>query len=159
MSPIYDPPEPPEGGGIMRAKDLVNRSCLFRPTALGEWPAKRATEHEPAQKAQTYIECDVWVLDRQGVAEEGTAVRVGWWKAVNQLRERMGQLVAAKPRHEDGSNAIYLAPLAAEAREVAAKVAAELEAVEPQVRTPGDPSRTAVPIHEDALGDYSDEPF
>jgi len=125
--PIVDPPEPPEGGGSMRAKDLVNKVCIFRPASIGEWPAKPATESEKAMKAQPYVECDVWVLDRQGITEEGSGVRVGWWKAVEQLRDSMGRLVAAKPRTEEGSNAIYLAALSGEARDVAEKVAAEIE--------------------------------
>lgn len=113
----------------MRAKDLVNKVCVFRPLSLGEWPAKAATETEKAMKAQPYVECDVWVLDRQGITEEGTGVRVGWWKAVEQLKAcGLGSFVPAKPRTEEGSNAIYLAPLTPEARQVATQVIAALEA-------------------------------
>jgi hypothetical protein len=126
MRVILDPPEPPEGGGSMRAKDLVNKVCVFRPVSVGEWPAKPATEHEKAMKAQPYVECDVWVLDRAGVIEEGSGVRVGWWKAVEQLKGSLGQYVGAKPRTEEGSNAIYLAALSGEARAVAEQAVATL---------------------------------
>jgi len=129
--PIVDPPEPPEGGGSMRAKDLINKACIFRPVAVGEWPARPATEQDKAMKAQPYVECDVWVLDRQGVVEEGTGVRVGWWKAVIQLREAMDQFMAARPKAEEGSNAISLVALSGEAREVAAKIVAVLEDTAP----------------------------
>jgi hypothetical protein len=123
--PLLDPPEPPEGGSSMRAKDLVNKVCLFRPTGFGEWPAT------DDKKAQPYVECDVWVLDRAGILEEGTGVRVGWWKAVEQLRGAIGQVVGAKPEQEQGSNAIHLLRLEGEARAVAAKVTAEIEAQSP----------------------------
>lgn len=134
---FVDPPEAPEGGSAMRAKDLVNKVCLFQPVSLGEWPAKAAeydengTMKKPAQKASEYVECNVWVLDRAGVLEEGTGVRVGWWKAVAQLREGMFQYVGAKPKTEEGSNAIHLVPLEGAAREMAAKIVAELSAAEP----------------------------
>lgn len=125
MSDFLDPPEPPEGSASLKAKDLKNKVCLFRPTAVGEWPAKEATEEEKAKPAQPYVECDVWVLDRAGVTDEGTAVRVGWWKAVAQLKDNIGQIVAAKPMEQDDRSVVLVA-LTGEAREVAAKVSAEL---------------------------------
>lgn len=148
---IVDPPEPPEGGGTtMRAKDLINRSCIFRPTGEGYWPAKPATEHERAQKAQPFVECDVWVLDRAGVIEEGTGVRVSWWKAVEQLKAAPpGSFMPGKPRTEEGSNAIYLAPLTPEARTVALAVIESLEPV------PAVPSGNGA----DPYAEFSEEPF
>lgn len=125
MTDFLDPPEPPEGSASLKAKDLKNKVCLFRPTAVGEWPAKEATEDEKAKPAQPYVECDVWVLDRAGVTDEGTAVRVGWWKAVAQLKDNIGQIVAAKPMEQDDRSVVLVA-LTGEAREVAAKVSAEL---------------------------------
>lgn len=110
-----DPIEPPEGGQSMKATDLQNKVCLFRPTGTGEWPAK-PDEYDDAgnvvKKArgpQTYIECDVWVLDRQGILEHGTGVRVSWWKAVAQLQSvDLGDFVLAMPRKEEDSNAVVL---------------------------------------------------
>lgn len=134
---IVDPPEPPEGSGSnMRARELVNKVCIFRPVTLGEWPAKPATETDKAMKAQPYIECDVWVLDRAGIIEEGTGVRVGWWKAVAQLKDRIGEMVGAKPKTEEGSNAIYLAALSGDARAIAEKVAAEVGGIAPKDTDP-----------------------
>lgn len=125
MTDFLDPPDPPEGQASLKAKDLKNKVCLFRPTALGEWPAKEATEDQKAQGPQPYVECDVWVLDRAGVIEEGTGVRVGWWRAVEQLKNQMGQVVGAKPMEQDDRSVVLVA-LTGEAREVAAKVSAEL---------------------------------
>lgn len=119
--PLTDPPPAPEGGGSIRAKELLNKVCIFKPTSLGTWPA---TEDK---KEQPYVECDVWVLDRAGVLEEGTGVRVAWWKAVDQLQSKIGEYVGAKPVQAEGSNAISLLPLEGDAREVAARVTAELE--------------------------------
>ena len=125
MSDFLDPPDPPEGSASLKAKDLKNKVCLFRPTAIGEWPAKEATEDQKAQGPQPYVECDVWVLDRAGVVEEGTGVRVGWWKAVAQLKESIGQIVAAKPMEQE-DRSIVLVTLTGDARDVAAKVSSEL---------------------------------
>lgn len=119
--PFSDPPPAPEGGGSIRAKDLVNKVCLFKPTGQGVWPAS------DDKKEQPYVECDVWVLDRAGILEEGTGVRVAWWKAVDQLSGKMGEFVGAKPMQIEGSNAIELRPLEGEARSVAAAVTADLE--------------------------------
>ncbi len=38
-------------------------------------------------------------------------MRVSWWKAVEQLRVSMGQFTGAKPKKEEGTNAIWLSPL------------------------------------------------
>lgn len=137
MAILRDPPEPPEGGSNMRAADLVNKVCVFRPTDMGEWPAKPAVHDEAgnvvdqAKKAQPYVECDVWVLDRAGIVEEGTGVRVSWWKAVEQLKDGIGEFTAAKPKQEDGGKAIFLQALSGEARDVAAKVVESLLPAQP----------------------------
>jgi hypothetical protein len=141
---LHDPPEAPEGGGLMKGTDLVNKVCLFRPTGMGEWPARAAvaaTAESAAQKArgpQPYVNCDVWVLDRAGIVEEGTDVRVGWWKAVEQLKDSMGQFVGAKPTKEEGSNAIFLLALSGDARKAAVKAIAEIEAAAPFEPPAGD---------------------
>ena len=134
--PLVDPPEAPEGGGSIRAGDLLNKICLFRPESIGEWPAREAETDEEgnvtrqASGPKPYVECSVWVLDRAGVIEEGEGVRVSWWKAFEQLKNQIGNYVGANPVKDQGSNAVSLVPLRGEAREVAAKVVSELEARE-----------------------------
>jgi len=130
VADFVDPPEPPEAGASMKAKDLKNKVCLFFPTAMGEWPAKEATENEGAKAPQPYVECDVWVLDRAGVTESGSGVRVGWWRAVAQLKDSIGQYVAAKPVEQEDRSVILL-PLSGEARDVASTVLKELTSDSP----------------------------
>lgn len=125
MTDFVDPPEPPDPDAGMKAKNLKNRVCLFRPTAMGEWPAKEAEGDEKAKAAQPYVECDVWVLESEGVVEEGTGVRVGWWRAVEQLKDSLGKFVGGKPVEQD-DRSVVLVPLSGSAREVAGKVVASL---------------------------------
>jgi hypothetical protein len=125
---FVDPAPPAEGMAMMKAADLVNKVCLFRPVEVGEWPAKPAADGKKAQAAQKYIECDVWVLDRAGVLEEGTGVRVAWYRCVDDLEAKMGQFVGGKPVKEDGTNSIILVPLEGAARDVAAQVVTDLAA-------------------------------
>ncbi len=134
MSPeLSELPPPPEGGTGMRAADLINKVCVFRPNNLGEWDAKPAEVDadgnvtKEAQKASTYVECDVWVLDRAGILEEGSHVRVSWWKAVDQLKGCIGEFVPGKPTQEQGGRAVFLHPLEGDALKIAAKVVAELD--------------------------------
>ena len=140
--PYSDPPEPPEGGSSMRATELVNKICLFRPDSLGEWPAKEAelddegNVKKKARGPQTYVECSVWVLDRAGIVEEGENVRVSWWKAVEQLKDQLGYYVGGKPTQEPGSNAIYLVALEGDARAVAERIVKELEGGDPDGTEP-----------------------
>jgi hypothetical protein len=135
---FVDPVEPPEGGLSMKATDLQNKVCLFRPVAHGEWPAKPESVDETgktikAQGPRPYIECDVWVLDRAGIVEEGTGVRVSWWKAVEQLKGvEFGSFVLAMPLKEDDSNAIVLIKTSKqEWRDTAAQVIKEITSAEP----------------------------
>ena len=117
----------------MRAADLQNKICIFHPVEVGEWPAKGDEYDEEgnltkqSQKASQYVSCDVWVLDRQGIVETGTEVRVSWWKAVAQLTAAIGGYVGAKPTQEQGGKAIYLVPLEGDAAKVAAEVVLDLE--------------------------------
>jgi hypothetical protein len=67
----------------------------------------------------------VWVLDRAGIDIHDEGVRISWWKAVEQLKDNIGQLVACKPV-EQADNSIELTPLAGEARTVAERVAATI---------------------------------
>ncbi len=158
-----DPVEPPEGGASMKAADLQNKVCLFRPTGTGEWPAKEARVDEQgkewkAQGPQPYIECDVWVLDRAGILEEGTGVRVSWWKVVKQLEAvEFGDFVLGMPRKEDDSNAIVLIKTSKdEWREIGARVVKEIDAAAAVV-TEREPDEGAP-----AEGEYAElgeEPF
>jgi hypothetical protein len=72
---FHDPTDPPEAEGRLKAGDLKNKVCLFRPTGYDYWPAKDAVHDEDgtviqkAQGSQPYIECDVWVLDRAGIVK------------------------------------------------------------------------------------------
>ncbi len=128
----YDPPPPPEGGSGMRATDLVNKVCIFRTCSTGEWPAKEAADGQPARKAQPYVECDVWVLDRAGILEEGTGVRVSWFKVYDQLAggkdaRPIGSFTTGMPQQEEGGKAIVLTKLVGDAAAVANRIVPELE--------------------------------
>lgn len=119
---LMDPPPAPEQSeNLVRAADLKNRVLLLRPTGLGEWPAK-----DDGKGPQTYVECDVWLLDRQGIESEATGVRFSWWRAVAQLKGCMGQLVACRPIERD-DRSVELVPLPENARKVAERVALEIE--------------------------------
>lgn len=115
---IIDPPPAPEGGTNLRAADLKNRVLLLRPTGHDTVEGKDGKPWE-------FVECDVWVLDRAGIVEEGTGVRFSWWKAVAQLKGSIGQFVACKPVEQD-DRSVELLPLSGDARQVAEKVAAEI---------------------------------
>jgi len=133
---LQDPGAVPEGGSNMKAKDLKNQVLLLKPTGLGEWPAKDA-EYDAegnvvneAKNAQPYVICDVWVLDRSGVVDTGQGVRFSWWKAVEQLKDKIGQYVGCKPVEQD-DRSVALAPLEGTGREVAAQVIKDIHSTEP----------------------------
>jgi hypothetical protein len=170
-----DPVDPPEGGQSMKAADLQNKVCLFRPTGTGEWPAKEARVDEQgkewkAQGPQPYIECDVWVLDRAGILEEGTGVRVSWWKVVKQLEAvEFGEFVLGMPRKEDDSNAIVLIKTAKdEWRDIGARVVKEIDATATVVteREPGEDdaalqakAEAEETAYKSTLAELGEEPF
>lgn len=120
---IIDPPPAPEGGGQLKASELKNRVLLLRPT-----------EHDTVEgkdgKPWEFVACDVWVLDRAGIVEEGTGVRFSWWKAIAQLKGAIGQFVACKPVEQD-DRSVELLPLTGDARDVAERVAGELSGSTP----------------------------
>ena len=115
---IIDPPPAPEGGQHLRGQDLKNRVCIIRPTVLDTVEGKDG-------KPWTFVACDVWILDRAGIDIHDEGVRISWWKAVEQLKDNIGQLVACKPV-EQADNSIELTPLTGEARAVAERVAATI---------------------------------
>lgn len=126
---FVDPPAPPEVGETtsLRAKDLKGQVCIFQPVGEGEWPAKPATESKPAQSPQPYIECSVWTLDRAGIVQHQDGVRVSWWRAVGQLREMMGQYIAARVVEQDDRSVVLVA-LEGAARDVAETAIKEITA-------------------------------
>lgn len=137
---LIDPTEPPEATERMRAADLKNRPVLL-------YPQRYATEEGRDGKPWTFVECDVWTLDRQGIVDSGTEVRVSWWRAIEQLRNAIGSYVGCKPTEQE-DRSIILTPLKGDAREVAAKVAAELG-----------PRAAPTPAPEFTDDPFADEPF
>lgn len=140
---LEDPGPPPEGGQFLKAADLKNKPLLVKPTGTGWYDAKPASpaelddqgnvvrEAQKEQGPQEYVECDVWVLDRAGVVEEGTGVRIGWWKAVGQLKDKMGRYVGGVPLKEANSNSIVFEKLDDTHRAVAAQVVKDIHDTRP----------------------------
>lgn len=120
---IIDPPPAPEGGNNVRPADLLNQPILVRPIGIGTW------DEESKSPGKPYVICDVWTLDRAGIVEHHEGMWISWWKAVEQLRENIGSIVACRPTKQD-DNSIELTPLEGAAREVAVKAAESLSAVE-----------------------------
>lgn len=122
MNDVVDPPEPPEpseGGDYIKAKDLKNLPLVVQPQNIGTDIGKDGTDYE-------YVNCSVWVLDRSGVVNSGTNVRVSWWRAREQLRNILGRFVPCRPV-EQPDNSVILVPLKEEARKVAESVIADLK--------------------------------
>lgn len=103
---FVDPADPPEASERLKAGDLKNKVCIFRPTAVDVWPDRE--EEGRTKKGGKYIECDVWVLDRAGIVEESTGVRISWWRAVAQLEPHIGEYVLASPREQDDRSVILI---------------------------------------------------
>jgi len=143
--PYTDPIDPPEGGNMLKAADLLGQFCLLQVTGSHVYPAQPELRDEAgnvverAKKEQRAVECSVWVFDRAGfvdgtAADAPTAVelRIGWWKAVAQLdvheAANPGGLLGCKPMQEADSNARYLAKIGPQATEVAKKLSDEIDA-------------------------------
>jgi len=120
---IIDPPPAPEGGSNARPADLLNQPILVRATGTGVW------DEESKSPGKPFVICDVWTLDRAGIVEHHEGMWISWWKAVEQLKDSIGQIVACRPTKQD-DNSIELAALEGKAREVAAEAAAGLVATE-----------------------------
>lgn len=121
MSNDIDPTEPPEpgDGSGMRAKNLKNLPLIIRPKKVDTATGKDGDDYE-------YIGADVWVLDSSGIVDSGTGVQFSWWRAREQLRNRVGEFVACRPAEQD-DNSVILVPLKDKARKVAEQVIAELK--------------------------------
>lgn len=119
MADLIDPIEPPEGSDFLKAKDFKNKPVILQPVRF-------ATEAGRIEgKEWTFVECNVWELDRAGVVQEAENVRVSWWRAVAQLKDHIGSYIACRPVEQE-DNSIILAPLTGDARDVAARVVKDL---------------------------------
>lgn len=127
MSGLVDPMPPAEGDGGLKAKDLKNKPLIVLPKRRGTEKGTQPDDNGDI-KDWDYVECDVWVLDRMGVEESGKGVRFSWWKVLPGLESQIGLYVGVRPRQENNGNAVIFEPLTGSAREVAAKVVAELQA-------------------------------
>jgi hypothetical protein len=143
--PYTDPIDPPEGGNMLKAADLLGQFCLLKVTGEHLYPASPELRDEAGnvvekeKKAQRAVEVTVWTFDRAGFTDgtfaetpTATELRIGWWKAVAQLDEHEkanpGGLLGCKPMQETEGNARYLAKIGPNATEIAAKLADEIDA-------------------------------
>ena len=145
MTGIIDPPPAPEGGSNARPSDLLNKPCIIRATGLGKWGEESKTPGKP------YVVCDVWTLDRAGIVEHHEGMWIGWWKAVEQLKDNQGALVACRPTQQ-ADNSIELTPLDGAAREVAVTSSKSLAVVDTE--PPFEPEAAPPPAYDDGT-----EPF
>jgi hypothetical protein len=116
MATVTDPG--PAGPEPLRAKEIKNHSVILKPIKRGEAEGKDGTPW-------SFAECDVWLLDRSGVARHESGVRISWKRVLPQLEDRYGQYVLCRPKELDGGG-VVLVGLEGEAREVAERVVSEL---------------------------------
>lgn len=133
---FVDPADPPEASERLKAGDLKNKVCIFRPTAVDVWPDRE--EEGRTKKGGKYIECDVWVLDRAGIVEESTGVRISWWRAVAQLEPHIGEYVLASPREQDDRSVILIKTSSEEWRAAGAAAVDLIKAVPEPLTVPHD---------------------
>ena len=119
MPELSDPPEAPESGTLgVKPRELVNHSVVLLPLKI------RLAHDKKKDEDFEVVDCHFWRLESSGVAEEGET-GISWWKAREQLRDSIGQYIACRPKQGD-DNSIALERLSGPAREVAAKVIADL---------------------------------
>lgn len=144
-----DVPAPPEAseGEFVKAADLKNLPVIWHPVSEGQWPEK------DGKPGGTFVECSVWVLGVGGIEKHADRVRVSWWRAKAQLKERMGGFLGAKAIEQD-DRSVILTPLSAKALELAKSVMDEVRA------TPA-PAVEAVAeaLGGEAIPDDGSEPF
>ncbi len=137
---FVDPIDPPEASERMTAAALKNKICLIRPMSWDEWPSTPAeydgegNQTKKAQGPRPYCECDVWVLDRAGIVEEGTGVRFSWWKLVKPLDSKgeqgqlrpveLGSFLLAMPVEQPDRSVILVKTAKEEWRKIAREAAA-----------------------------------
>jgi len=149
MSDWTAPPEPPEGSNRLNAKDLKGHVVVLHPISVGEETGKDG-------KPWRYVTCDVWQIDRAGIVERDSEVRVSWWRAYEQLKQVLGQYVPCKI-FENEDRSVTLNPISQAAQDVIAKVRQEIEhdaSVWAGVRDGETPAESTAP---ESYGD--EEPF
>ena len=138
---LMDPGEPGDASAYLKAKDLVGHPCIFVPREVGEWPARDEERDEQgnvtqkAQGPQKYVECDVHKLDRAGVVESGTGVKVGWYRVLPQIEDKIGHFVAAMPVQDTATGngkSIILTRLSDDMKKVARGVVEALRQEDPE---------------------------
>ena len=122
---FVDPGEPGELTGMMKSKDLINKPLIIRPLAVRHDGAGKDDDGNPT--TYSYVNCDVWVLDRAGIVESGKNVQFSWKRVIPQLEDRLGQYVIGTPRVTDNNSRI-LEPFTDKGRELARKVIGEIKA-------------------------------
>ncbi len=132
---FVDPGEPGELHGLMKAKDLLNKPCLIRPNKIAQAMGK---DNDGNPQPYDYFPCDVWVLDRQGVVEQGTGVRISWVRVMPQLADRIGQFVAATPRRQD-DNSVVLQAFSEAGKEIARVAIKEIQETAPATSNEPEP--------------------
>lgn len=150
--PLIDPPEPPEGGNRLNPKDLKNVPMILRPTRYDTIPGTKPNDKGEV-KPWTFVECDVWTLDRAGILDQDTDVRFSWWRAVDQLKDQIGLLVACRPVAQE-DNSVILAPLTGAARDIAESVLVQIESEVAAEATP-----RADPGPQDEVPPEQEPPF
>ena len=129
MSDILDPPTPPEPseGGSLKARDLKNLPIILRPVRVAEEPGKRDPEKPDEEpKPWKFVECDVWVLGAGGVEQEGTGLRISWWRAYEQIKNAIGRFIPCRPVQQD-DRSVILVPLKGDTRAAAERIVADVE--------------------------------
>jgi hypothetical protein len=140
---FMDPGEPGELTGFLKAKDLINKPLIIKPLAVRHDGQGKDDDGNPT--SYTYVNCDVWVLDRAGVVEKGEGVRIAWKRVIPQLEDRIGKFVAGTPIVE-ADNSRVLQAFSEAGKEIARKVIAEIKAEAPPI------------AEEPPVDEYADEP-
>lgn len=139
---FVDPPAPPEPGETgLRAKDLKNRIVVLRATGTGI-----DTERlDDAGRPWEWTTCDAWVIDRSGVEQHVSGLRVSWWRVREQLNAAGGNYVAGRVV-QGSDNSVTLEAvvgpkremLTSTMKEIIASVEADEEELEPASPMPDD---------------------
>lgn len=148
---FVDPGEPGELTGMMKSKDLINKPLIIRPRAVRHDGQGKDDDGNPT--TYSYVNCDVWVLDRAGVVESGTDVQFSWKRVIPQLADRIDKYVAGTPRVTD-NNSRVLEPFTDKGKEIARRVIGEIKAGEATAALGGEVVEENPPEYE-----TGEEPF